>query len=438
MADVNNPDVSDLLNGLTDAQARTLLHLLDCEACTEECKAFLGERSDAEDALLGPRFERAFGNLEARVPVLIRLLQERRETGERLLTDLMACPTTKDREELAQDERFHHLGLVDLLLERSHGGQLTDPEDAASLARLAADLVARLKPGAVVDREIYESRALALAGNACRLAGLYAKAARNLEEASFTLRNPDHTYERGFLCRYLGIQRWEEERFPEGLALLDHAAIAFRFEGTPHEIGTCRALQGLLLLEERHSALALPYLRAALRQLETEAHPGLAARCCLASALDDIQAGKEQRAERKLKWSLEVAPHIQDPEEMLRTQWLEGRLRAHLHMPDWLDLLASVRLAFVECEYCHEATAIAGDIAVLLKAEGRHKEAAGILRELRSVYSEIEHPGHERLQQLAKENAQGKSLAAWEAELMQLLGDMAFTVGVRPQPFRFA
>jgi hypothetical protein len=74
------------------------------------------------------------------------------------------------------DERLHHWGLFDLLLEKSRETVLTDAEAAVGLAELALSVTERLEPEIYGEERVSDFKTAALAGlgDARRLAGDFA------------------------------------------------------------------------------------------------------------------------------------------------------------------------------------------------------------------------------------------------------------------------
>lgn len=442
MASLIDEQVKEFLCDVPVDQTRTLLHLLTCKSCRAYAEVVLREQVAAEEgtAPLQGLYDHAFKAMEQRTPGLIRRLQEQRCKAEHLLAELLSRPE-RARWWATRSERFHDIGLVDLLLELSHEMQLKEPLQAAILARLANALVTEMAPEKVTDREAYRVHAHALAGNGLRLSGRLKAAASALREGSSCLRNAANSHERGFLCRFLGILRWEQELIAEGLAFLDHAAVCFRESGTAHEVGTCRALQGLLLLEDRQTQAARPYLRLALRGLDPEMQIGLGVRTFLGAALCEAAAGEKRAASSLLQQAWQLFPGLKDdPAEMVRAHWLEGRVKARLNDGDALELLGSVRRELLRMGWLFEFTAATGDMAVVLGASRRLAEVdalcadttvcLGAFKGARAVVKP--------LRDLAAVAAAGGDLGIWEAGTTSWIRDIFLFYGSRPQPVPFA
>jgi hypothetical protein len=442
MANVIDDEVREFLSDVPVAQTRTLLHLLTCRKCRAYAEANLREQLAADEGNAPPQrdYSRTFATMELETPGLLRRLQAQRSEAEHLLADFL------DRSERARwsatrSERFHHLALVDLLLESSHEMQLKEPLQASIRARLANALVSEMVPEKVTDGDVYRVRAYALAGNGLRLAGRLKAAAAALREASSRLRDAANSYERGILCRFLGVLKWEQEFLAEGVALLDHAAVCFRESGTTHETGTCRALQGLLLLEDRQTENARPYLRLALHGLDPEMQPGLAVRTFLGAALCEAAAGEKRAASSLLQQAWQLFPSVtNDPAEMVRAHWLEGRVKARLQDGGALELLDSVRRELLRMGWLFEATAAAGDMAIVLGATHRMADVEALAADTTACLGAFKGARAvvKPLRDLAEVAAAGGNLGVWEAGITAWIRDIFLFYGSRPQPVPFA
>jgi tetratricopeptide (TPR) repeat protein len=442
MANVIDEQVREFLSDVPVDQTRTLLHLLTCNSCRAYAEAVLREQLAADEGNAPPQrsYDRVFAAMELKTPGLIRRLHAQRSAAEHLLADFLSRPE-RARWWATRSERFHDMRLVDLLLELSHETQLKEPLQAAILARLANALVTEMAPEKVTDREVHRVHAYALAGNGLRLSGRLKAAASALRESSSSLRNAANSYERGFLCRYLGILRWEQELIAEGLAFLDHAAVCFRDSGTAHEVGTCRALQGLLLLEDRQTESARPYLRLAFRGLDPEMQIGLGVRSFLGAALCEAAAGEKRAASSLLQQAWQLFPSLKDdPAEMVRAHWLEGRVKARLKDGEALELLGSVRRELFERRWLFEATAATGDMAIVLGASRRLAEVDALCADTTACLGAFKGARAvvKPLRDLAEVAAAGGDLGVWEAGITSWIRDIFLFYGSRPQPVPFA
>jgi tetratricopeptide (TPR) repeat protein len=434
-------EVREFLAELPDGFLPTVLHLLTCEKCRLHAVAALRQQLATGVGHNGPPdYGPAFAAMEAKTPGLVQRVTVFRQESEQLLAQILNR-SERARWAAARMKQFHHPGLLDLLLEHSHANQLQAPREAASCARLVLRLLHEMTGEDVPDRTVLQVHAYSLEGNALRLAGRLREANGALREAALLLRQASNSYERGFLCRYLGLLRWEQGLLPESLAFLDHAATCYQDSGSPHEVGTCRALQGLLLVDERQVAEARPYLRRALRGLVFESSPGLSARTLLGAALCEAEAGDRKAAKSLLQaaWPLYTLA-AEEPRELILSHWLEARVQASLGEEQALELLASVRQEMFRLKWWFEATAATADMALALAASGRVSEIEALAQDTETRLEDFRgvRPALLPIRDLATVAASGGTLKVWAAGVISWIRDAFEYYQSRPQPFPFA
>lgn len=230
-----------------------LLHLLTCPVCRSWAIGCLLGRSAGEgggETLAD--YDEMFRSLEEKAPELVERVRSRRAEDERLLAEILRTPRGS-RLRRIRGARFRSPGLLELLLERSHAHQLTDPRLAGDLAVLATRLAALL--GGDLSGPAL-ARALCLDASSCRLLGDWKGAEERIGRAApFLTVSTD----RAFYCRTVALLRWEQGRTDEAAALLHHAARLYVLDGLVEEEGTCLALLGLLHSEG--TELPLPRVR---------------------------------------------------------------------------------------------------------------------------------------------------------------------------------
>jgi len=362
-----------------------LLHLLTCPTCrTQAIGRLLDERPapDADDTR-EEIYAGAFARMAREAPELIERARRRREEMEALAAELMGAPPGR-RSRMLQRTRFRKPELLDWLLEVSHARQLSDPGQAAHLARLAARLATLLRG----DPEAMAAlpRAFCLAANASRLEGRRAAADAALIRASLFLTDPA---ERAFYCRTLAVLRWEQGRADEARALLQHAAQLYTGEGLAHEAALCWTLQGLHLLEIGESGDALPLLVRGWAGVERDLQPLLALRGGLALAVCLAKVDQRDRASGVLREVWPLYSRVKDAAEMVRVYAWEGRALAVLgDTEEAMHLLDSVRHKLLNEPALAETTLTALDLARLLAANGRAAEIEPLAADLEAHFPE--------------------------------------------------
>ena len=348
-----------------------LLHLLTCPTCRGQAIGRLLDEDSAPDGddTQEEIYAGAFARMARAAPELIERARKRREAVEALVAELMGAPPGR-RSRMLQAARFRSPELLDWLLEVSHARQLSDPGQAAHLARLAARLASLLRG----DPEAMAAlpRAFCLAANASRLEGRRAAADAALVRAGLFLSDPA---ERAFHCRTLALLRWEQGRMDEARALLQHASHLYAVEGLDREAALCWTLLGLHLLETGEPGDALPLLARGWSGMERDLQPLLALRGGLALAVCLAKVDQRDRASGVLREAWPLYSGIKDAKEMVRVYAWEGRALGALgQTEEALHLLDSVRRKLLDEPALAEATLTTLDLALLLAANGRTSE----------------------------------------------------------------
>lgn len=171
-----------------------LLHLLTCPVCRSWAIGRLlgksaGDGVDPDETRVD--YDEMFKSLEERAPELIERSRSRRAEDEQLLAEILRTPPGS-RFRRIRGARFRSPGLLELLLERSHAHQLTDPRLAGELAVLATRL-ATLLDGDFSGPAL--ARALCLDASSCRLLGDWKGAEERIGRAApFLTESTDRAF----------------------------------------------------------------------------------------------------------------------------------------------------------------------------------------------------------------------------------------------------
>jgi len=364
---------------------------------------------------------------------------QRRQAAERLLAELLAV-AEEERPDRLQEERFQDPYLFELLLETGHAALPHEPRQAGEILALATGLALLLEERGILRTEMEGegySRALCLAGTARRLLGDFQKAEAAFERAGcLAVAAPG----RGFFCRALAVLRWDQGRHEEAAALLHHAQRWYAEGQAMGEEAVCRALLGVLHVENGETWRAAPVLRRASRDLDSASRPALAAQCWLGLAFCHAVSGEldEARSARRMGWG-----HYRKvrEEELLPLYWLEGRGAALTgDAEDAERLLDAVRRALIGRRRLPEAVLATIDLELLWLDAGKSAEVSALLAELRAAFEG--RPGFDFarnvLESLAGDAATGRlDRDAWTCLAQPLR--MAFrSQGLSLQPVLFA
>jgi tetratricopeptide (TPR) repeat protein len=309
---------------------------------------------------------------------------ELRQSARSLLAELLELPVEERRWKLG-DRRFHSPELLELLLEEGHGSLPFDLDRAGDLTLLASELGMRLPRTGGPEEDAGVSRAFLLMGTTRRLLGDVAVADAALQRAGQFARTDT---ERGLFCRALALARWDQGRMEEALALLQQAGQ--RFAGAPdfQEIAVCRALLGLLHLDEGRLSNAASCLAQACQDLDGERRPWLAALAWLGVALCWAagERPRKARAARQTAWGFYDG--VKEDRALSWLRWLEGK-GAHLlgETEEAGALLGEVRRAMIERRYLPEAALATLDLALVRLDAGRGSEVGGLVEEIAATFA---------------------------------------------------
>jgi tetratricopeptide (TPR) repeat protein len=310
----------------------------------------------------------------------------RREKARALLAELLAVPE-KDRLRRLGDQRFQDPDLFDLLLEAGHAALPFEAHQAVESLILATSLGSRLRQSGALREEEGAARALCLLGTASRLHGEPAIAEAAFSQAA---RLAVSAPERGLFCRALALLRWDQGRSEEAIALLQQAGARFAAAGDAEEETVCRALLGLLQVEELHTAEAIPWLLRAAEDLARGDRPWLAAQVQLGLALCRAMAGEREKARSARKQAWQFYGGVTDEMALLSLYWQEGRAALLTgDLQDAMDLLTTVRRKMIAQGSMPEATLVTIDLGVLWLMAGREEEMIALAEEVVAAFRDV-------------------------------------------------
>jgi tetratricopeptide (TPR) repeat protein len=363
--------------------------------------------------------------------------RERRETAQRLLAELMDI-RGEERFRLLKERRFHDSGLLELLLETGHAALPFDVGRAVELTTLAADLGSLLQRHGDLDEAEGLSRALCLMATARRLVGDVAIADAAFEQAG---RLAVSTPERGWFCRALALLRWDQGRTEEAIALLYQAGQRFAEALNFQELAACRALLGLLCLDEGQLSRAFSLLSQASHDLSGDFRPWLAAQMWLGLAYCHAAGERPDKARTTRQRAWTFYGKVKDERALLSLYWLEGRGAFLLQeMDEAAALLEEVRRKAIIWRLLPEATLGTLDLGHLWLLAGRESEVGALVAEIAATFES--HPGLDlalgSLRYLGETVEAGSLVSEMWTSMAPILR-MAFRLqGVPPLPVPFA
>jgi tetratricopeptide (TPR) repeat protein len=404
-------DVASLLamNLSTDPRYRVLGHLVgECEACRERVRDALA-REREQMAAYDTAIEAAFASAIAGSGKLIAGRLAEIEAGALLWPVLREQPAARRLTIVRNSPKYTTAGVLEALLRDYREGLWRDPVESLAIAELGMAIVDRLDDGRYSTARLADLRgeALAIAGDAKRLAGRPGEAARLLREAAWQLAggSGDVLLE-GRLLAYEG-SRWQSlGRFEKAARTFGRAEQVYRRADEPHLAARCLVSRAEAI-GHLHPEQAIRLIRRAIPDIDAsrDPHLELAAHHSLAWHLNDAGQGLEARAEVGRSDGL-YQRFRGDALASLSRAWLQGRINRSLRELDearrwyeraWAgfeDLGMESHLALLSIDRA-ELQAEAGEFAsagwllaravVLVKGWGASREALAVLRLLREA-----------------------------------------------------
>lgn len=304
------------------------------------------------------------------------------ETCERLFLELQELPFEQQARRVRGDSLYRRPGMVHRLLDESWRLQGAEPARALAYARLAAELIEKLSRYGTGGMASALSRSCCLEAEAHRLLDRGAQAESSLVRAAGFVATPR---DRGLYCRTLALLRWEQGHLEEAMALLVYGSHLLMRGGWLGEEGVCRSLLGMLHLERREPWLAVDAFGPAELPVDA-ARPALAVRARLCLGIARAETGDLCRAWTARESARELYPRMTGEEDLVRADWLEGRLAGRLgEMEDAAGRIEPVVGKLLALGHKAEAAVAAVELAGLLAALGRTADIPGAIAAARAA-----------------------------------------------------
>jgi transcriptional regulator with XRE-family HTH domain len=297
-----------------------------------------------------------------------------------------ACSAPALRALVRQISEFQTAGFCELLCDESLRAAADDAERAARLAELAVEVAER-----VAGPEGWRWRMLGYArahlANALRVGGDLPAAEAAFEQARRSwkagaaedpgLVNAARVLHlEASLCRAL-------RRLPEALALLDEALALDRWGETPALLmGKARSL-----VEVGDFEAALGLLRQAAPQVDADREPRRLYVLRNLLVLNLCHLGRHAEAEPMLPELRALALRLRNHLDLLRVDWLQGRVAAGLGRPEEaIAILERVRAEFVALKNPYVAALITLELAEVHAAMGRSAQVKALARDSAPIF----------------------------------------------------
>jgi tetratricopeptide (TPR) repeat protein len=290
-----------------------------------------------------------------------------------------------DRLEMIRDDlRFHSWGLLCRLMGKSREYSLNDPPGGLHLAMLALAVVETLDPGEYKPALLadYRISALALLGNARRLAADFEGARQELRRAWETLQDGtgDPMAEANLVSLEASLLR-DLGQFEEAVVRLDRAIVIYQEVKDWNRVARTLVKQGWAAgcIDPR---AGISMTQDALGLLDAGEHPRLelCARHNLIWFLNDN--GQAREALALLELSRSLYQDFADAWTRLRLHWVEGRIARSLgHLAEAESTFRLVWYEFEARGMHYELTLLSIDLAEVYSARGKFSPAVQLVEE---------------------------------------------------------
>src|SRR5215210_4493217 len=182
------------------------------------------------------RYDEAFRNTEHRLAEAHDRIKRERHLASLQWGSLEGHPPARRLVMVRNDERLHHWGLYDLLLQKSRDAAERDPAGAVMLAELALAVAERLDPEVYDEERVadFKTGALAALGDARRKAGDFAGARLAFSQARIHMEmgTGDLLEEAGLLGALVNLL-CDLGEYEKAAHSLDRASALYRRMGDP-------------------------------------------------------------------------------------------------------------------------------------------------------------------------------------------------------------
>lgn len=335
-------------------------------------------------------YETAFDRVFARIGALDRQLRRERGEAPALLAALEPHPVSRRLLMVRNTERFHSVGLCNLLIEEGWKQRFHDPavtRDHAQVALAVSECLVPERYGLCVVEDL-SARVWAYLGNAHRILADLRQAERAFDEAVQRLEaGSGSLVERARLLDFKAALRSDQGRFDEADALLDEAAALYGQEQELHSLGLVLINKGVIRghLDDLDGSIAL--LRRGLEMVDHDAEPRAVVLAVhnLAYFLNLFGRSREALAVL-VQWRF-LYLEVGDRNLLLRLNWLEGLIAMNLDRLDQAEgSLKEAQRGFLEQDIGYDAALISLDLAMVYLQQGRGAEVRNLVQTMLPVF----------------------------------------------------
>jgi tetratricopeptide (TPR) repeat protein len=293
-----------------------------------------------------------------------------------------------------QAQALHGWPLCEALLRKSYEARFIDPKRMLSLAESAASVARHIRlekypwPGFAAD---LQARAFAELGNAYRVNDRFSEAERSFGEAlTFLELGTGDFLLRARVLDLLASFRSAQRLLEDSIAILAEVHRLYIEIGDAHFAGRALISRGINLhyLGEPREAVRLFEEGAAL--LDPSRDPQLQRSTALSTIYSLADCGEYQQASRLLLQSGLREAFADEPLNLLKLRWVEGKVHAGLGRLDTAErAFSQVRQEFLRISQFYEAALVGIELAAVWLRQGRTAEVQELATEMYEIFDEL-------------------------------------------------
>jgi tetratricopeptide (TPR) repeat protein len=365
-------------------------HLVtDCPVCTEVTSRFLPSLTGEGHARLFD-YSLAFAGAAAALQERIGSFIAERAEVSRLLADLLRLSHERQAILLRSDARYRTWSLCDGLLDATRDLGFQDPGRALELARLGVEVAERLDPAVYGEERVYDMRARAwsILGNAERIRSDFRSAEKSFAQAERSLkRGTGDPVEKAGVLLLKASLRGNQQRFREAFRLLDRVAAIARQCGDLQICGKALIIRGFLLGVANDLEAAIRLLKEGIPMVEPQTELRLLVAAHHNLTLYLTESGRYQEALQLLERTRPLYAELGDHMNLLRLEWLEGKIATSLGDLERAELLLqSVRRELIERELGLDSALLSLDLARIYARQRRGAEMRKLAEEMLPIF----------------------------------------------------
>ena len=400
MSHLNESEIESFILGrLTDADQRQVIgHLLEgCPSCRERLAGWstvlFNAESLSEEALLevDDRYDTAVDRAMSAALGEEPRWREEREQIALCVAALRASP--KDLLTWEEAEALRGWPKVEALLQLSFEARYSDPDEMWRLAFLAKTAAESLRPEQYGQKLVVDIRARAWAelGNAYRITGQLDQAESALQQAHALLE--EGTGDLLLLARVADLEaslRSSQRRLPEACELLDGVQQLYRQVGDLHLAGRALISKGINVHYQGSSREALGLFQEGFRLLDPNRDPGLIQSTRLSLLYAMVDCNHFQEAGRLLLESGLRQAFTEEPLNLLKLRWVEGKVLAGLGKLRRAELaFEEARVGFQNREQDYDAALVGLELAAVWLQQGKVRQVQELAHETLETFRDL-------------------------------------------------